>query len=304
MMSESQLRVTFRGVRGSYPVPGDTTVHYGGNTSCVSVEVGDRMVILDGGSGIIGLGNELVASPPGPSPRPLLVLFSHYHFDHILGFPFFKPAFRPKQFKVMLYAPAFDGSKNPKDALDRLMISPLCPFDLRHMAAVEPPREIDHGTTFVWTDSSKEPVVHPGDAAALDDTKALVVETLLCKKLHPRDGIVFFKLRYKGRSVVYATDVEGVQPELVQFAMGTDLLIHDAQYFEDEYLHPDNPTKGWGHSTGEMACDVAKQAGVKQLALFHHNPDHDDATIRRKGEKFKAIFSGSFSAIEGQTIDL
>jgi ribonuclease BN (tRNA processing enzyme) len=118
---------------------------------------------------------------------------------------------------------------------------------------------------------------------------------------HPKNGTLVYKLQYGGKSIVYATDLEGYADgdrRLIQFAKGADLLIHDAQYTQEQYTGPVS-TQGFGHSTPEMACFVAKEAGVKQLALYHHDPNHDDAFLAQKEEKAKALFTNTITASEG-----
>ncbi len=118
--------------------------------------------------------------------------------------------------------------------------------------------------------------------------------------IHPREGIVLYRLRHRGRSVVYATDVEGVHDEVIEFARGADLLILDAMYKKSEY---ETMTRGWGHSTVGMAREVAQRADVARFALFHHSPDHDDDTIDEKERFARKDFPAAFCACEGQTVE-
>jgi ribonuclease BN (tRNA processing enzyme) len=123
---------------------------------------------------------------------------------------------------------------------------------------------------------------------------------------HPKNGTLVYKLQYAGKSIVYATDIEGYAEgdrRLIQFAKGADVLIHDAQYTQEQYNGP-VPTQGYGHSTAEMACFVAKEAGVKQLVLYHHDPNHDDAAVAKKEEAAKHLFTNTIAAYEGLTIPI
>ena len=123
---------------------------------------------------------------------------------------------------------------------------------------------------------------------------------------HPKSGSIVYKLQYAGKSIVYATDIESYAEgdrRLIQFAKGADILIHDAQYTMEQYTGP-MTTQGFGHSTPEMACKVAKEAGVKQLVLYHHDPNQDDAMVAAKEEGAKKLFPNTIAAYEGLTINL
>jgi ribonuclease BN (tRNA processing enzyme) len=124
---------------------------------------------------------------------------------------------------------------------------------------------------------------------------------------HPRDGVMLYRVSYQGKSVVYATDIEqrrGGYPDVIAFARGADLLIHDAQYLRSEYFSKAKSKRGWGHSTVEMAAAVAKKAKVKRLVLFHHEPLHDDRTMRDIERRAKRLFSGALTAHENIQIEL
>jgi len=124
------------------------------------------------------------------------------------------------------------------------------------------------------------------------------------KKLN---GVMLYRVYHKTKSVVYATDIEqqeGGYPEIIEFFRGADLLIHDAQYLNEEYFSRTKPRKGWGHSTLDMAIDVAKKAEVKRLVLFHHEPTHDDKTMKQIEKQAKRLFRSSVVAHEGMEIAL
>ncbi len=118
---------------------------------------------------------------------------------------------------------------------------------------------------------------------------------------------MLYRVSLNGKSIIYATDIEqrdGGYPEVIEFARGADLLIHDAQYLHDEYFSTAKPKKGWGHSTIEMAAEVAREAKVKRLALFHHEPTHDDRAMRAIERRAKRLFSGAITARQGSVIEL
>jgi phosphoribosyl 1,2-cyclic phosphodiesterase len=296
MVENPAFRVRFWGVRGSYAAPGSDTIRYGGNTSCVEVQAGGKRIVLDAGSGIIPLGKHIIETTPDGQGQHTLVLISHYHFDHIQGLPFFRPAFLPSH-RVYVYAPSF-MNETPRATFDRLMVSPMCPFDLRNMPGVAAVSEVKPGERFVWSPSENAPRPAPAEKAASDED--VLIEPYVSYDIHPRDGVVLYRLRHRGRSMVYATDVEGVHDEVIEFARGADLLILDAMYKKNEY---ETMTRGWGHSTVGMAREVAQRADVARFALFHHSPDHDDDTLDEKERFARKDFPAAFCASEGQTVE-
>lgn len=276
------IKVKFWGTRGSIPAPGPGTLRYGGNTACVEVRCGDELIIIDAGTGIRGLGAELLKATPVKAS----ILFSHMHWDHIQGIPFFGPAYIPgNEFK--LYG---NKSWNTKleYALRGQMQKPTFPVTLEELAAKMEYIEIDVGEMFN---------IGSKDQIAIRTTQLR----------HP-DKTFSFRIEYSGKSIVYATDTENLpEPDqrLVELARGTDLLIHDAQYSKEEYYGANgNPMSGRGHSTPEAAAETAVAAGAKKLALFHHDPYHDDVTIDQMLQAAIAIFPNTVAAFEGMVIEL
>lgn len=253
------MRVTFYGVRGSVPAPGPTTVRYGGNTSCVSAELADgTRLILDAGTGIRTLGNELLAGSRSVTAHLLL---SHTHWDHILGFPFFAPLWRPET-QLSIYPLASDAQERFQRTI----------FDDIHfpVSASDIPAQVDfvRPAEEVWRIGSatvrRIALNHPGVAQGfrVDD-----------------EG---------GASLAYLTDNELVgersselYERLARFSDGVDLLIHDSQY-----LARDMPLKrGWGHSVVDDVLNLGALAEPKQLALFHHDPDRTDDALDEVGQR-------------------
>jgi ribonuclease BN (tRNA processing enzyme) len=147
------------------------------------------------------------------------------------------------------------------------------------------------------------PQVARGPAAAADHTVTILVKK---SRAHP-NGVLLYRINYRGKSVVYATDVEqkdGGNPDIIRFIRGADVLIHDAQYLNREYHSATSPRKGWGHTTVERAAEVAKKSAVKRLVLFHHEPTHDDATITAMEKRAQRIFPAAVAAYEGMKLDL
>ncbi len=279
------FRIKFWGTRGSIPSPGPGTLKYGGNTSCVEIRCGDELLIIDAGTGIRDLGTKLMKEMPVKAS----ILFSHMHWDHIQGMPFFQPAYIPgNEFKVY-------GSKGWDTRLEYVlrwqMQKPNFPITLEEVSEV--------GAHMEHIDIDAETLFQIGD------TESIVIRSVELR--HP-DKAFGFRIEYGGRSLVYATDTENLpEPDerLVKLAMDADILIHDAQYTSEEYYGLDGVSrKGWGHSTPESAAIVAFAANVKKLILFHHDPYHDDVQVDQMVQTASAIFSNTIAAFEGMVIEL
>lgn len=303
-MEKETFTVKFWGVRGSYPTPGPQTLEYGGNTSCVEVRVGGHTIILDAGTGIIPLGREIAqrnrATKGGGTP-PLLILFSHLHHDHTQGFPFFGPAYNPAA-RLHMYGPG-TPEQSLEDLLARNQMPPSFPLNLREMNAAREIREICELDSIILDENGIR--LSRGGAAHSPDA---VVIRLMKSYAHP-GGVYIYRITWHGHSLVYATDVEGYlggDCRLAKFAQGADLLIHDGQYSEQNYrgLNGTMSTQGFGHSTPQMACETASAAGVKRLALTHHDPSYSDETVRALEEQAQSLFPNVFSAREGMEIEL
>ena len=256
------MYVRFWGTRGSIASPGEHTTRYGGNTSCVEVRAPDgTVIVLDCGTGARELGLHLVRTLP--SPMRLHLLIGHTHWDHIQGFPFFVPAFLPGC-ELNVYAP-LGFQQSLEEAMAGQMEYSYFPVKLRDLRSRIHFTELEEGFFRI------------GD---------VLVETQYLNHTAPT---IAYRMSSAGATVAYVTDHEpfwqsdnGVLPHPgdqrhVAFMRGADLVIHDAQYTHEEYAN----RRGWGHSTVEYATDVALAAGVKHLALFHHDPGHDDAAMDR-----------------------
>lgn len=301
--------VKFRGVRGGYPVPGKRSLKFGGNTACVEVRCGNHLIILDAGTGIIELGEELVREQRLKGindPMVATLLLSHTHHDHTQGFPFFKPAYLPTS-TIYMFGPG-TFHQELEDTLGNVMLSPFFPVSLNELHSLKIIRTIDPTMVILLDQKSSEPTVknfYRQENSVPDDTVKI---TSLKSYAHP-GGVMIYKVEFLKKSVVYATDTEGYlggDHRLISFAYGANLLIHDAQYEHEEY--EGNGTipshQGWGHSTPEMAVEVAKASKVKELVLFHHEPLHDDERVKKMETKAQKLFSNTISAYEGLTIKL
>jgi phosphoribosyl 1,2-cyclic phosphodiesterase len=276
--------VRFWGTRGSIPAPGPGTIKYGGNTACVEVRCGKELIILDAGSGIRDLGTELLKEMPVKAT----ILFSHVHWDHIQGIPFFQPAYRSgNEFK--LYG-SKDWDMKLEHTLRYQMQGPSFPITLEQVNTF--------GAKMEYIDIDAGIVFEVGSSSHI---------TVRSVELRHPNRAFGFRIEYGGKSLVYATDTENLpKPEksLIELAYGADLIIHDAQYTSAEYYGLNGSSKRtWGHSTPRAAADLALIANVKKLALFHHDPYHNDAMIDQMLQVASAIFPDTIAASEGMLIE-
>jgi len=272
------MDVRFWGVRGSIAVSGEQYVQTGGNTSCVEVTHDGERLVLDGGTGLRALGDSL-----GFSPQKVTVVFSHVHWDHIQGVPFFGPAFHPDSQLTLIGADRPSGSI--RDALARQMKPPQWPIGLDAFQA-----RLD----FQTARSGQSFEVGPFRLTPVDLD-------------HP-DGVLAWRIEAGGTSLVYATDIEHdghLDRRLLKAAEGTDLLIHDAQYTEPEYRGEQGPCrKGWGHSTWTEAVECARLVQARRLALFHHDPGRPDRAVRSIESAARRLCARAFAAREGVVVSL
>lgn len=248
------MKIRCWGARGSIPVSGPQYVKYGGDTTCMEIRSkDDSILIVDAGSGMRRLGNALVKE----GRLDCTLLFTHVHWDHLLGFPYFKPIYNPEADITVYSCPLKQG--NMKTVLAKTMEPPYYPVPFNEIKAR----------------------FHYQKTCALDDHITIGgLDVLTMPISHPNLGLGY-KFVEEGKSFVFLTDNElgylhkggNTLEEYAEFCRGADLLIHDAEYRDEEYKH----TLGWGHSTYKDALKLAVAAGVKKFGLFHHNQDrHDD----------------------------
>jgi len=268
------LTVEIWGARGSTPTAGASTLRYGGNTTCISVRsaAGDR-VIIDAGSGIRKLGKRLLAEKPWPAEINLFL--THFHWDHIQGLPFFAPLIQGGS-KVRFHAGVTVAETQAR--LERQMSDPFFTLDFKACKAEREYVQMANSAT---------------------QCGALHVASFPLN--HPQ-GAWGYRIEGDGASVVVATDLEHGHPALDQLlrerAKNADLLIYDAQYTDAEY----STRAGWGHSTASAAAQVAADADVMQLMLFHHDPDHDDSAMDGIVTQTRKLFSATTAACEGAVV--
>ena len=302
------MTITFWGVRGSYPMPGASTAHYGGNTPCVEVSVAGQTIIFDAGTGIIPLGKELArrSFESGKAIKAML-FFSHMHHDHTQGFPFFAPTRSPST-NLHIFGPDI-YQRTPREILADTMAPPSFPVPFRELSSNRTIRSIRETNVIQIPSDGSDPIVHRVTDGSIQAKQDDVVIRVMRSYAHP-GGVFFYRVEWRNHAIVYATDTEGyvgMDQRLVRFAQGADLLIHDAQYTEDHYLglKPGySTTQGWGHSTPSMACKVAESANVKQLALFHYEPTYDDQTIAEIEANLQQRLPNAIVPHEGLSIKL
>jgi phosphoribosyl 1,2-cyclic phosphodiesterase len=302
-----QIAVKFWGVRGSYPVAGPSALHFGGNTPCVEVRVGGHTLIFDTGTGVIALGRELARrSKQSGIPLSATVFFSHLHSDHTQGLPFFAPL-RDPSCRLHMFSPAFLG-EDAETALSTIMAPPAFPISWTEMPASKTMRTIHEDDTLLLGKSADDVVLINASDPPVYSADVGQVRSMY-SAAHP-GGVFFFRIDWHGLSVVYASDTEGgsqVDRRLARFARNADVLIHDAQYTDEHYsgrLEGMPSTRGWGHSTPEMACAVAQAANARQLILFHHEPTYDDDTLAAIEREARTQFGSTRVAYEGLELTL
>lgn len=273
------MRVHFWGVRGSIPVSGERFLKFGGNTTCLVFEHEGEYIIIDGGTGLKAFGDSLAGQPVKAT-----LVFTHVHWDHIQGLPFFGPAFHPAS-QIRVSGISRDGWEF-KDILSLQMTPPTFPVSLEVLSGI---KEISD----LQVDRSYQ--IGPFSLRALEQN-------------HP-DGVVVYRVEAGGKSVVFATDVEhggeGLDPNLIELCEGCDLIIHDAQYTNDEYYGRSGPSrKGWGHSMWREAVELAELSSAKNLALFHHDPSRSDEGVEKIESEARELFSSTFASREGTVFDL
>ena len=261
------MKIKFYGTRGSIPVSDPGFMEFGGNTTCVfisGIDEGAGTIIMDAGTGIRKLGKEIIAGKIEAGDE-ISLGFTHFHWDHIQGFPFFEPAYNSDS-KIHISTAGKRKIVNLKDIFSTQMQSIYFPVQLDNMGAQIEFEKYD-------TD------VVVGKKGALVN----IIEVN-----HP-GGCIAVRFKFNEKTVVFCTDVEhsnGIDEKVVKLAMNVDVLIHDAQYTDEELL----THKGWGHSSYGQAIEVAERAKVKHLILTHHDPDHDDEFLRKMEIKCQQKF--------------
>lgn len=269
--------VKFWGVRGSIACPSPRHVGFGGNTSCLEVIAGETRIVLDAGTGIRPLGHELMRD----RVRSAHLLLTHTHWDHINGFPFFGPAFQ-KEHHFKIRAGHLTDAGGVRAVFEGQMAQPTFPVPLEAMSGQLEFEDFRAGDSFS---------VAPG----------VVIKTAPLN--HP-SGATAYRIEYGGKAACYVTDTEHVvgKPDesVLGIIEGADLVVYDSTYTDDEF-----PSKvGWGHSTWQEGVRLCQAARVKQLAIFHHDPDHEDPFMEKVEREAREMWDGAFVSRETMLVPL
>lgn len=272
----SDLTVRFWGVRGSIPTPGAENMGFGGNTSCVEIQLGDQSLVIDAGSGIRNLGLQIPKRNPGAKVN-VQILLTHFHWDHVQGMPFFTPLYAGGN-EVSFYSSCHPDRL--RGILEGQMAAPYFPVSFKYLSAQrhfvelkKPGHQIGGATVHPF------PLNHP-------------------------QGATGFRIESNGAVITHASDLEHGDARfdkvLREFAQDAQVLIYDAQYTPEEYPN----RRGWGHSTWMEAANVARECNVQHLILFHHDPGHDDGAIRDIESQAQVHFANTHAAKEGLELKL
>jgi phosphoribosyl 1,2-cyclic phosphodiesterase len=276
MTGNDKISIRFWGVRGSIASPGPETLRYGGNTSCLEVNCGDDLLILDCGTGARRLGLKIL----GEGRREADLLFSHSHIDHVAGLPFFQPAQDPG-FTLRIWGGHHGAGGDLRSVLAAMMTAPLFPIPLDALCGNISFHDFDDGARF-------EP--RPGIAVATAPLN------------HP-NGSVGYRITFGGKSVCYITDTEHLpdhpDQNILGLVEGADLMIYDATYTDEEFER----FKGWGHSTWQEGARLADAAEVGTYVAFHHDPSHDDDRMDEIAAELERFRPGSVVAREGMILE-
>lgn len=275
-----ELKFTFYGVRGSYPVSAPKTVKYGGNTSSILFEAGDDVFIFDAGTGIINAGEYLQKKK---NIKNVNIFLTHLHIDHIMGLPFFNLLY-DKEIRINIYCFEYKGF-NYKDTIYSLFNHPLSPISPKGILA-----DLKFFTFGVDTENG----------VAIN--KNVEVSYIKDEK-HPKSGVLIYRIDFFSKKIVFATDIEsekGFTGNHAEFIKNADILIHDSQYTTEDYRNNINPKTGYGHSTVDMAVNNALRMNVEKLFLFHYSPEYSDEKLENILKLARNKFKGTYLSIEGK----
>lgn len=274
MTATDSLSITFWGVRGSIPAPGPQTARYGGNTSCMEILAGGHRIVIDGGSGLRELGLSLLKD----KPEAVDIFFTHTHWDHVCGIPFFVPAYLPGC-AVRFWAAHMGPEGCIRNVLCDQMMAPLFPVPIGIFQQCSY-NDFRCGTMIEY---------RPG------------LEVSTCPLNHP-NGACGYRIDFAGHAICVITDTEhkvgAIDQTIVDFCKDADMMIYDAMYREEDF----DKYVGWGHSTWQEALRVGDAAGVGKVILFHHDPVHDDDRMDEIAQAAAGRRPGTVVAREGLTL--
>jgi len=306
-MNEHDFKIKFRGTRGSYPTPKLDFLKFGGNTACIEVYCGNRLIILDSGTGIIDVGideikNSIISQEK--KPHQAVIILSHIHQDHIQGLQFYKPLFIPSS-KIDLFGPVNNG-ENLKDTLETILFDKVFPLGLDEIRSNFNIQNFTQNDVIILSQNGETKKFDNLDEN-ININEDDVVITAYKTTAHPKNGCLCIKIEYNQKTLVYATDKEsyvGADKKFIQFAHNCDCLIHDAQYTYQDYINPIQPKQGFGHSTFEMAIETALGSKAKKLFFFHYDPEYNDNKLKMLEDEFSINRKNIYFAKENYEIIL
>ena len=275
------MDLTFWGTRGSIACASSAYTKFGGHTSCVSLNIQGRLLIFDAGSGLYDLGEWIQNSLDKISHVDLFI--THFHYDHVMGLPFFAPLWDP-YFNLTIHHASLNPEENKVKSFiqHRLFVEPFFPVSFEKVPSKIDFKEHLLGASFSLNQDismSSQALNHPGEATG-------------------------YRIESKGKSISYITDTEHTIGELDAKILclmdQADIAIYDATYTDEEF----HEKKGWGHSTWQQGIRLAQKAGVKKLAFFHHAPSHDDTILTSLEQQAQRIWPSCFMAKQGMTFTL
>ena len=270
------MEIKFWGVRGSIPTPGDKFIKFGGNTSCVELNVNDQIIIFDMGSGLMNLGNHFLKN----NIKKFDILVSHFHYDHTCGLPFFTPAYN-KDCEFSIRSGIEKTRSKTLEVLKKQISSPSFPITIDQFSAKIKFYDFEIGKDFYINN--------------------LKIRTTSLN--HP-DGAVGYRVEDNEKSICYVTDhehdIKNKNKMLLDFLRNADVLIYDSTYDDNNFKN----FVGWGHSTWQEATRLAKECNINKLFIFHHNPENDDNKMEQIENICKKIDNNFIVAKEGMSINI
>jgi phosphoribosyl 1,2-cyclic phosphodiesterase len=275
-VTDEEFWVRFWGVRGSVPVSGPEFSHYGGNTACIEVNCGQHTLIFDAGSGFRPAGLSMIER----GIKDFDIFFTHCHYDHIIGLPFFAPLYKP-DFQVTVWSGHLAGIMTTREMMKAFMKTPWFPVPLDICRANISCQDFRGGDI-------------------LKPRKGIKIRT---GHLNHPGNCIGYRIEWGGRVVALVSDTEHVEGVLdanvLALIKDADLVIYDANYVDAEM----ETYRGWGHSTWQQGVRLCKAAGARQLALFHHDKGRTDAQLTEIEREARRSFSTAFAARDGQVVE-
>lgn len=276
-MTDQRFSVKFWGTRGSIPVSGDDFVRYGGNTPCLEVRCGEHILIFDAGSGIMGAGQSLL----GESVSDINVFFSHCHYDHIIGLPFFKPIYNPA-ITVTFWSGHMAGQMTTGEMIRKFISPPFFPINVEICTA-----------TLKFSDFHAGEIITP--------KPGIVIKTFTLN--HP-GGCIGYRVEWAGKALALVFDIEHepgiLDPTALALMEGADVVVYDSAFTEAEMQR----YRGFGHSTWEQGVKLMQASGAKKLVLFHHAPSRTDSEMALLERLAQEAFPDTVAGFDGMVLDI